>query len=1438
MSPTSRWRVLPASVFFAVLAVAALGFAVSGGPFNGGDVIVEAQAPPATPVRAYYNTDNKIILYWGNPDDSNWGDSFAETEAYVARWRLSGATSWESRLATALGASAGSPALAIQPAGISTTQRQTYQVQLWRSTPTVVSACLSASDTLLSDFCQQVGSTLRVNTGPPFPQLFIIGQQALPPANSVQCTNITENSFGLRIFGSDDTRYFWYRIRDSGSAWTYAGSLTWSEEESTFKTLTITGLTSGTTYDVTDGTRTASSGRLGWNCTTTQAQRPATLTGLSASGITATGATLTASLTNPDSASTTVYLRYRRTGTTSWTSRSTITTTASATFTLTSLTTDSAYEAQASLVSNFPSGGRQSTSFTPVRPPRPATLTGLSASGITETGATLTASLSNPDSVSTTVYVRYRRTGTTSWTTRNAVTTTTSATFTLSGLTTDSAYEAQASLVSNFPSSGRQSTSFTPTRPPRPATLTGLSASGITETGATLTASLTNLDSVSTTVYVRYRRSGTVSWTTRNAVTTSISATFTLSGLTTGSAYEAQASLVSNFPSSGRQSTSFTPVRAATLTGLSAANIADTTAQITASLTNPDSVNTTVYLRYRRTGTSTWTTNASATTGTESIFSLSSLTQGAAYEAQASLVSNFPSAGRQSTSFTTQRTATITGIAASSIGFETATLTIAITNPDSISKEVFIRYRRVGDTTWITSSVTTSQTSVDIELSGLVMSTRYEAQASFASNFPVGFRLTSFTTFTRRLAALTSLAADNIATTTARLTVSLNNPDSASTTVYVRYREAGTGQAWSTQNATTTSATAVFDLSGLKPNKGYDAQASLSSSFPDGFRTASFNTLARTASLTGLAAGGVGTTTATLNASLSNPDSRSTTVYLRYRPTGTSNWTTANTSTSSSTATFTLTALANNRAYEAQASLSSTFPAAGRQSVTFMTVSIPVCTAQNNPPVDLGTLPTTANATLPPRSAHRSNIPTELGNIPCVDGDGRASNYFSFTLGTGGGVLLLASADGSEVGHLTPDIRILPSIGGTPTFDNAARSDNVANLGMVLQPGTYIAQVRSTLSIDSDSAARGGPYDFSVKRIYPLFSTLLFSNDELNATIDVGALSPNMAVSMDYKRDTATNWTRAATNLTNQEVNGIRTQFVMVSVDQLESNRGYDVRAQFQHGDNQFTTSAGFTTNTVAFPSPPRPSLDPPTYSMAGEPFSVRVLANWEYPRIEMSGGGSGSTWFWEIDWGGEHLPSSQSLQAATTFFADDLGKTINIRVRGIFRCVDNQDATIEPCKVYIEDSTLFSNAEDRWEIPEGATWYTGWSDSNVFIVRSDDREIPTALDTSPEPLPAFTEAIDSILGTLGVQEDSRRPAIWSFFLCFVIAAGAGAGLFYVTGGPNNPWWPAFLGAIVFFLIYAIAGPQWFGVPPLFAYSTIIVPIMLLAIIGLGKVRT
>ena len=81
----------------------------------------------------------------------------------------------------------------------------------------------------------------------------------------------------------------------------------------------------------------------------------------------------------------------------------------------------------------------------------------------------------------------------------------------------------------------------------------------------------------------------------------------------------------------------------------------------------------------------------------------------------------------------------LTAVSAASTGRETATATVELLNPDSVSLDVYLRYSGDDGTSWSTPEIgTTTGTSVEFSLSGLAPNAEYDLQASLDGTFGDG----------------------------------------------------------------------------------------------------------------------------------------------------------------------------------------------------------------------------------------------------------------------------------------------------------------------------------------------------------------------------------------------------------------------------------------------------------------------------------------------------------------------------------------------------------------------------------------------------------------------------------------------------------------------------------------------------------------------------
>ena len=264
-----------------------------------------------------------------------------------------------------------------------------------------------------------------------------------------------------------------------------------------------------------------------------------------------------------------------------------------------------------------------------------------------------------------------------------------------------------------------------------------------------------------------------------------------------------------------------------------------------------------------------------------------------------------------------QASATVSGVTVSSIDSTTATATVTLTNPNSESTTVYLRYRTpAASGTWSSDITgTTSGTSLEFSLTGLTSGSGYRVEAALGSSY-TNSQTADFTTLSPSVSAV-SVA--SIGSTTATATVTIANPDSDTTTVYLRYRTPAASGTWSSDITGTASGTTLaFSLTGLTSGSGYRVEAALDSSYT-GSQTADFTTLSP--SVSAVSVSSISSTTATATVTIANPDSESTTVYLRYRPPAAS-WSSNITGTASgTTAEFSLTGLTPGTSYLVEAAL-------------------------------------------------------------------------------------------------------------------------------------------------------------------------------------------------------------------------------------------------------------------------------------------------------------------------------------------------------------------------------------------------------------------------------------------------------------------------------------------------------------------------------------
>ena len=394
--------------------------------------------------------------------------------------------------------------------------------------------------------------------------------------------------------------------------------------------------------------------------------------------------------------------------------------------------------------------------------------------------------------------VRYKKSSASNWTT---VTVSTNA-YTLNGLTASTAYQWKV-MTSCSPGNSQYSSvvSFTTLSSACPVT-SGLNATSITSSSATLGW---NPAGGAASYNVQYRITGSSTWT----FSTSNSTSKVISGLASNSAYEFQVQTVCSAggTSSWSPSSTFSTLQqtCSVPTGLTSGSVTSSDATLGwDDISDASSYN----IQYRPTGSSTWISTTSATNSK----AISGLTQATTYEFEVQTVCSSGGTSTWSASSTFTTTLPPCGVpanlTASSITTSGATLGWTAVN-GALGYDV--QYRVSGSSAWTSGTSSTNSKM----LSGLSQGTTYEFQVQTICNGN-NSAWSASSSFTTEEPCLVPAGLSVSSITDASATVSWNAASGA-LSYSIQYRKTGTGS-WS--NAT--SATTSKILSALLPATNYE----------------------------------------------------------------------------------------------------------------------------------------------------------------------------------------------------------------------------------------------------------------------------------------------------------------------------------------------------------------------------------------------------------------------------------------------------------------------------------------------------------------------------------------------------------------------------------------------------------------------------------------
>ena len=717
------------------------------------------------------------------------------------------------------------------------------------------------------------------------------------------------------------------------------GTTDWSTPPKVMKnpgsstTILLTGLTAGTTYEVQAWLNSNAPPTGTTVYTFNTLPNDPDISNLKMKNIRQTSATAMVEIADAGTGMKEVYLKHSIDGTDEWSQLPfpTITYADSTSIELTGLEEQTTYQVMVDLTDGFDKA--KSSTFTTLAAP---SLSGVSISSITRTGAVATATIADAGTAQKTMHLRYREFGETEWSTAQAKTTTgASAVFNLTGLDPRTTYEVQASLDIEF---GTSKYAVFTTLSPDPS-VSGVSVGSITQTSATTTVTIAYPGIARKTVHLRYRVSGETEWgAVQMKATSGGSAAIDLTGLSPRTMYEVEASLSSDFASS-KTATFSTLSLDPSVSGVSIGSITQASAAATVTIANPGTAQKTVYLQYRVDGASEWSDSAltATTDGPSATIYMTGIIADTEYEVRASLASDFALA--QHATFTTLRYPSIYDVDVTDVTKNTATAEIDIADPDGTDQTVHLRYRTTAPQgTWSSTLTTTSTTGeASIDLTGLTVDTEYEVEASLAADFAIAVSDTFRTLPPDPVVAEVSV--NSIRQTTATAYIDISNANGSTQKVSLRYRTTTPRGNWSDiQTTTSTTDSASIDLSELTPGTEYDVQASLENSFPSSRTKHDTFTTLRWPSIASFEAENVARNGATVSATIADSRGVAQTVYVRHRATGYIAWrSTQQMDSVDDIASLRLRGLSSGTEYTAEASLDNSFPDGGTRSVTFTT---------------------------------------------------------------------------------------------------------------------------------------------------------------------------------------------------------------------------------------------------------------------------------------------------------------------------------------------------------------------------------------------------------------------------------------------------------------------------------------------------------------------
>ena len=397
-------------------------------------------------------------------------------------------------------------------------------------------------------------------------------------------------------------------------------------------------------------------------------------------------------------------------------------------------------------------------------------------------------------------------------------------------------------------------------QPPSEPGVTGVSvdSASISTSGATVEVTLNNPDSESLMMHLRYwDTSGSPPASANYTVTTTgTSATVPLSGLSQGVEYQVDASLESDF-SEGVASAKFTTLDVAGKpTGVT---VTKDDKKLTVAWTAPTDTGGTAITGYKvqwKSGNQNFGSSRQHTAGAAATSDdITGLTNGTEYTVRVLATNSVGDGAWSDEKKGTPSTVPGKPVVTPSAGNTVINVSWTIDTGGSAITGYTLQYKDSSVAGWAAADVTevnpaNDQTSYKIE--NLTNGTAYTVRVQATNANGTGVWSDEEQSTPVAGPSVTDVETEDLAKTSAKVVVTIANPQSTSETVHMRYKKTADAN-WSTARTLSTMGTEVkFPLTGLSGGTEYQAQASLDGTFATGVVSHTFTTLNEPGAPTGV----------------------------------------------------------------------------------------------------------------------------------------------------------------------------------------------------------------------------------------------------------------------------------------------------------------------------------------------------------------------------------------------------------------------------------------------------------------------------------------------------------------------------------------------------------------------------------------------------------